>query len=26
VSALEWPLGAIELKVLDLERVVAFYE
>ena len=26
MSALEWPLGAIELKVLDLERVVAFYE
>src|SRR5256885_14522562 len=26
VSALEWPLGAIELNVRDLERVVAFYE
>jgi catechol 2,3-dioxygenase len=22
----EWPLGAVELKVLDLEREVGFYE
>jgi catechol 2,3-dioxygenase len=25
-TASEWPLGAVELKVLDLEREVAFYE